>query len=97
MQLNPYEPPADQSRPMPSRKASLSGALLRIGATLVAISVVVFVWGFVSFSFFMDNYGPPPFWFQLTALAALALVPVGITIGAGGGAVWVWGKICARR
>jgi nitrogen fixation-related uncharacterized protein len=96
MQPNPYEPPADQSRPTTPRRASLGASLLRIGATLAAIGVVVFVWGFVSFTFFMDNYGPPPFWFQLTSLVALALVPVGITIGVVGGAVWLWGKVRGR-
>jgi hypothetical protein len=96
MQPNPYEPPADQSRPTPPGKASLVASLLRIGATLAAIGVIVFVWSFVSFNFFMDNNVVPPFWFQLTLLVALALVPLGITIGVVGGVVWLWGKVRGR-
>jgi hypothetical protein len=61
---------------------------------LCGTGIAIFVGCFLGFIFFEpDEEVPPPYWFQLLALTAIALVPIGLLIAVIGGIAWLWKKL----
>ncbi len=85
---NPYDPPKSSVSPSPAMRRSVGATVMRIGAILVAVGILLFVGLFVSFNFFMENEGPPPFAHQLALLVSLALVPLGLIVFVIGALIW---------